>query len=68
VSDLPSHEATARSYAADSADVVLRRALTAVLTEYERLKAENVELREELDDAVRQYDELIESIGGVSPG
>jgi hypothetical protein len=38
--DLPALEREVRSYAADSADVILRRALTGVLEEYDRVRAE----------------------------
>jgi len=47
VTDLPAHEATARSYAADSADVVLRRALTAVLAEFDAMRTELDQLKRE---------------------
>jgi len=37
---LPAHEREVRAYAADSADVILRRALTGVLAEYDAMRAE----------------------------
>lgn len=67
--DLPAHEATARSYAADSADVVLRRALTAVMGEYDRLRAENAALRSWKDAQKRQNASLVAQFdsGEASP-
>lgn len=54
--DLPAHEATVRSYAADSADVVLRRALTAVLAELDGLRSWKDAQRRQNAALVAQFD------------
>jgi len=43
--ELAVHEREVRAYATGSADVILRRHLTAVLAEYKRLKADNAKYR-----------------------
>lgn len=61
---LPESEREVRAYAAESGDVVLRRHLTAVLAELDRVRAENAELRELLairDEQVEENKAIIEA-------
>jgi len=66
---LPVHEREVRAYAAESGDVVLRRHLTAVMAEYDAMRAENAALRSWMDAQKRQSASLVAQFdsGEASP-